>query len=210
MEGCPCCVEDKHKKELRAAPLRKLSEEQLSTYTWKAMTTWGNVDDFKHFLPRIFELMATSAFTGDVTALYKLNYAEWDNWKEDEKDAVKQFLLAWWADVAAHKTWFNKELFIEAHKRTGNINLLLNSWIITEENNSIRNFVNFIHYHFSDLIRPANFFKPMPDSERKQFIIWANKQVSALEKAFFSFEHTEPKFAQEISDALYTLERAVK
>ncbi len=36
----------------------KLNEDDLSRFTGKAMTTWGNANDYKHFLPRIFELTA--------------------------------------------------------------------------------------------------------------------------------------------------------
>ncbi|HLP51858.1 MAG TPA: hypothetical protein VK154_13310 [Chitinophagales bacterium] len=175
-------------------------------FTHKALTTWGEVEDFKHFLPRIFELMATSEFADDVTILYKLDYGEFDTWDETEKDAVKQFLLAWWADVAAHKNWFNKELFIEALKRTGDIKPLLQSWVINEKDNSIRNIVNFIHFHFIDVIKPAYLFKQMEQADRLYFIKWINRQTPLLENAFFHFEKKDPEFAQEISNALYILE----
>jgi hypothetical protein len=56
IEGCPCCVSDRDKEKIHSKELRELEEEDLSRYAFKAMTTWGNVDDFKHFLPRILEL----------------------------------------------------------------------------------------------------------------------------------------------------------
>ena len=49
MEGCPCCVKDTDKMRLLSKPLRELAADDLSKYYWKAMTTWGAVDDFKHF-----------------------------------------------------------------------------------------------------------------------------------------------------------------
>ena len=162
MDSCPCCVDDTHKQQLSAAPLRELTEEQLDTYTWKAMTTWGEVDDFKHFLPRIFELMAMSDFTADLTILNKLHYAKWDKWDVQEKESVISFLTALWHYNTISKEYFNKELFVEAVKRSNNINLLLNNWVVSTDNTSTRNFVNFVYYHLiyhslkncSSLLRP--------------------------------------------------------
>ena len=42
-------------KELFSKPLRELDEDDLSRFAAKAITTWGNTNDYKHFLPRIFE-----------------------------------------------------------------------------------------------------------------------------------------------------------
>jgi hypothetical protein len=57
VEGCPCCVRERDKRALESKPLRQLASSDLGRYAFKAMTTWGNQDDFRHFLPRIFELL---------------------------------------------------------------------------------------------------------------------------------------------------------
>lgn len=207
MDSCPCCVDNTHKRQLSAAPLRELTEEQLDTYTWKAMTTWGGVDDFKHFLPRIFELTAMSDFTADLTVFSKLKYAEWDKWAAEEKEAVVTFLIALWHYNTSSKEYFNKELFVEAVNRSNNINLLLNNWVVSTDNTSIRNFVNFVYYHLNDLAQPANLFKLITPENRKLTISWATKQLPVLEKAFFQYETIHPEFAGEISEAIYILER---
>lgn len=207
MDSCPCCVDDTHKRQLSAAPLRELTEEQLDTYTWKAMTTWGGVDDFKHFLPRIFELTAMSDFTADLTVFSKLKYAEWDKWAAEEKEAVVTFLIALWHYNTSSKKYFNKELFVEAVNRSNNINLLLSNWIVSTDNTSIRNFVNFVYYHLNDLAQPANLFKLITPENRKQTISWAIRQLPVLEKAFFQYETIHTEFAGEISEAIYILER---
>ena len=41
---------------LSSAPLRELTGDQLGPYASWAMTTVGEVDDYRHFLPRILEL----------------------------------------------------------------------------------------------------------------------------------------------------------
>jgi len=65
----------------------------------KALTTWGEVTDLKHFLPRILELLAQLdatqdwAIDGELIAS-KLRYADWRKWPADEQDALTQFFLA--------------------------------------------------------------------------------------------------------------------
>lgn len=56
--GCPCCRLGAHERDLHAAPLRELPEEHVGYFAFKAMTTFGGVDDFRHFLPRIAELVS--------------------------------------------------------------------------------------------------------------------------------------------------------
>jgi hypothetical protein len=98
VEGCSCCVKSADKKRLAAKPLRQLQKDDLSLYAFKAMTTWGDEYDFKHFLPRILELLATgySVNPGADFLLNKLNYAQWQTWPENERNAIQGFLLALW------------------------------------------------------------------------------------------------------------------
>lgn len=83
---------------LMAKPLRELSiEEDLVVYYFKAMTTWGDVIDFKHFMPRIFELLTTIPLgIEEWVALNKLHYGHYETWPAVEQAAIHQFLLAFW------------------------------------------------------------------------------------------------------------------
>lgn len=46
-----------------------------------AVYTWGTADDFKHFLPRLFELLVTDsdAFVDTAAVFAKLNYESWSS-----------------------------------------------------------------------------------------------------------------------------------
>ncbi|KUG09713.1 hypothetical protein [Solirubrum puertoriconensis] len=82
-------------QQLAATALRELSEEDLRIFHFKVMTTWGDVNDFKHFLPRIFELLAQfSLGFEEWIALDKLNYGKWHTWPQQEQAAVAEYLLA--------------------------------------------------------------------------------------------------------------------
>ncbi len=84
-----------------------MESEDISHYSFKAMTTWGDVEDFKHFLPRLLELSATTGLAyGYEVVLGKLEYAKWNEWEETEKDAIRAFLLAWWTEsLTNNETW---------------------------------------------------------------------------------------------------------
>lgn len=81
-------------------PLKNIAKEDLDRYRLKAISTCGNLDQFKHFLPRLCELYAT----GDEVHEWwdaellgaKLFYADWGSWPENEIEAVRGFLHAWW------------------------------------------------------------------------------------------------------------------
>jgi hypothetical protein len=118
VEGCPHCVTGHDDDLLRSRPLRELSWRELAKFGWKTMTTWGSVDDFRHFLPRILELVAIELDPalappdGPAGALYhwaydfeplfaKLGYGEWLTWPGDEREAIRAYLLALWRRLLA-------------------------------------------------------------------------------------------------------------
>ena len=66
------------KSTLHSKQLRELEDEDLARYAFKAMTTWGDVNDYKHYLPRIFELSAKRELLVDTfVTLGKLEYGKW-------------------------------------------------------------------------------------------------------------------------------------
>jgi hypothetical protein len=99
--GCPCCVNENDQARLHQSPLSELSSPQLGHYAFKAITTWGDADDFRHFLPRIFELIATDdQFPVEPEiVLGKLAYGEWSHWPAKQRSAIETFLQAWWSDL---------------------------------------------------------------------------------------------------------------
>jgi hypothetical protein len=96
---CPCCHNPEDERPLLNTSLRQLTEEDLRTYAMDAMLTWGDADDFRHFLPRTFELLASAerfTFADREIVLATLYHAEWRTWPEQEQTAVQEFLLAAW------------------------------------------------------------------------------------------------------------------
>jgi hypothetical protein len=102
VDGCPHCVSDKDHALLYSKELRDLGPDELKRYAFKAMSTWGDEDDFRHFLPRIFEVIAVAgeSFPIDLEILFgKLAYGHWETWPADERRAITSFFEAIWSDV---------------------------------------------------------------------------------------------------------------
>lgn len=100
-EACPCCHTSEQEQRLHSKPLRKIEAETLREYAFSALYTWGTEDDFKHFLPRILELLVTLDDPGldfmDPEVLFpKLPYTSWWLWPKEERDAISQFMRAMW------------------------------------------------------------------------------------------------------------------
>jgi hypothetical protein len=95
--GCNHCVDPRESEKLAKARLQDLTLGDLRRYAFKAMTTWGEVRHFKHFLPRLFELAADAPGDFELEILFgKLQYAKWEEWSPVERDCVDQYLRAFW------------------------------------------------------------------------------------------------------------------
>jgi hypothetical protein len=55
LEGCPHCVGKREGDPLCLAGLDDITVGMVSRYAAKAISTWGTVDDYKYFLPRLLE-----------------------------------------------------------------------------------------------------------------------------------------------------------
>jgi hypothetical protein len=80
--GCPCCVSAEDEARLHSKPLRELEIADLEKYASHALLTWGDEDDFRHFLPRLFELADLEHLSSsDLHIIFgKLRHAGWRAW----------------------------------------------------------------------------------------------------------------------------------
>lgn len=99
IDFCPCgCTKAEEVALLLASPLRELRLSDLENYSASAICTQGTVEDFRYFLPRLFEGIANEPF-GYVTEVPfgKLNYAEWSKWPPIQVEAIRSYLRNLWA-----------------------------------------------------------------------------------------------------------------
>jgi len=101
---CPCCHSAEDELILQAQPLRELDPDHLWKYSMDALLVWGDEAVFKHFLPRIFELLATlpnpSLQLIDQEIMFsKFRHGNWRAWPDEEQAAVEGYLHSVWHEV---------------------------------------------------------------------------------------------------------------
>jgi hypothetical protein len=120
--GCPHCVSRADSDTLHVRALDALTPDDVRYYATKAMTTFGDVEDFKHFLPRLLELLAREVeaegaeedlgFNEEILG-GKLALAGYAGWPAVEREAVERFLDALWgALLARFPTHLDAETFL--------------------------------------------------------------------------------------------------
>jgi hypothetical protein len=101
---CTHCVPESSQDRLRSAPLRVLDASALQPVVYNAgVGTFGAVTDYKHFLPRMAELLASGAIAASeaswvFSGLSLYNAAEWPT---VERAALRTYLEAYLADRSA-------------------------------------------------------------------------------------------------------------
>lgn len=211
IDGCPCCVSEENKHLIHSKSLKDLEAEDLSRYTFKALTTWGNIEDFKHFLPRIFQIMIDGkSFVLSSTILGKLEYGNWKDWPESEKDAVKNCLLQWWRKIIETQPYFNHDAFIGIYRLTKNLDELLQNWETDVPTNGFKVFVDCIDNYYDDLADGRKKFKDLEEKDIEKMLDWIGMNSEVLEQGFFYFEDKDKKMADIISTALYIYEHSKK
>jgi hypothetical protein len=120
--GCPHCVSRADSDALHVRALDALTADDVRRYATKAMTTFGDADDFKHFLPRLLELLARELEAGGAGEDLgfneeilggKLALAGYAGWPTVEREAVERFLDATWgALLAQFPTKLDAETFL--------------------------------------------------------------------------------------------------
>lgn len=104
IEACPCCLTEGEVTRLLKKPLRDLAAEDLDNYLSALFLTSGSTDDFRYFLPRLFELNIRSpgCFISDWEILLeRLHQGDWHRWADAERKAVLDLIDAVVTDYLA-------------------------------------------------------------------------------------------------------------
>lgn len=157
-------------------PLRSLTPEQLTPYAHHALLTCGGVDDFKHFLPRIFELLPDNPGFGCEPELLmdRMNFtAHWREWPECEKRAITDWLSASWDVMLLEETRrgarCGRWLGLLAHA-TQSLSPWIEKWDDAMRSNTIAldNFAWFVCEHESGIPRAQlhDYWDSFPELQR--------------------------------------------
>ncbi len=200
MYGCPHCFSEADHARLRGKPLRELQPEDLDQYAFKAISTWGDTENFRYFLPRMLELLvrhgdAEGGWLTTEQVFEKLDYAGWRAWPVRDRDAIAAFFDGLWPHVLEHFPHpFGADAclygLVQTHDDLGR---QLAAWRITQSRPAARHFAQFMADHpiyFSPRygLRPSGLGgQDRPAVE--QLVHWLLDPVrrSEAEEAFFAF-----------------------
>ncbi len=204
--GCPCCVSEADQERLASKELRQLDGADLAQFVWKAMTTWGDEDDFKHFLPRILELIISDEqeqkYLLDRSVIFgKLKYCK--VWSEQEQKAITNYLLAYWRWILVDRLgpkgdyWEAGDYLEDVADLVSDIMPYLNFWReMLPAPSSLR--------HLSAMIRYYSWESRLLQNEQIWAWLWEERTKEMLEEGFYTY--MDEDWAEELSLAVDVLE----
>jgi hypothetical protein len=200
-EVCDHCVSDEQVRATRAAPLRMLTATALGPYAGHALYTWGDVEEFKHYLPRLLELLILEELDGffHAESLMGRVGVSWGGWRQPEQEAVIGTVGAWWRHTLNHYPQ-DVDVMMMIEIIADDLELGLAPYLAEWESNTTEAAAR----HMAWLVR--DFTVSVAHSAGWYVLLdnWIRGTAPAviLERAFFSTG--SPEVAQELSDALET------
>jgi hypothetical protein len=206
--GSPIAVSKEMQDALAAKPFRLMTGEDLDRFAFKAMSTWGTETDFKHFLPRILELLAFDRYSFSVAwgslIIYKLVDAGLSDGPENERQCVLAYLHALWDYILEVYPSRSIEVwdFVERIHHVDSLEFYLDVWQshLTEQAAQYH-LADFVRFEFDILHDGDGILRHKPEA-LMGWLTTPDKQA-ALEQAFFNCE--DRWFAEIISESAENL-----
>lgn len=176
MEACPCCVYDNDKKLVHSKSLTKLTIDDLEKYAFKALTTWGDEKDFKHFLPRLFELQAFHPIhlVEPEILFSKLEYANWRKWPDIEQKAIEDYFDTLWKFILIalepNPYTYSDDYLCGIGQAVDDLNPFLSDWQATSSPGAVRNLIEFINQNADRLTKEHKLANTFWDKRETQMI----------------------------------------
>ncbi len=212
---CDCgCIKEEDVAKLHSKPLSKLEEGDLVSYHGSALYTWGDLQHYKHFLPRVFELYATKESGRPLTDLFdigrKMEYAEWTTWPEYEVQVVKDFVLATWREFINNRIFEYGDIELEHFSRFIDIEQLLQHWDVIGSEKALNNFVLFFYYNGNQVLDHKFKVNEKNSGTLLRTLINTPGLIQKLQDEFFKQETADKEYAEKISIVLQMIEAQLK
>jgi hypothetical protein len=210
VDGCPHCVSDADHASLYSKELRDLGATELSRYSFKAMSTWGDVDDFRHFLPRIFELISVDdSWTVPEVVFKKLPYGQWETWPLDERQALTTFFEALWSNVLERPFDASsaEECLCCIAQAADDMMHYLDRWRVGQSLAHAKHFAWFVEENSNWSQHPGPFWDDRP-SQVAQIVAWLRDPARKIELELI-FVHDDPDVTM-LSNAIESLARLAR
>jgi hypothetical protein len=212
MVHCDCgCIDEDNVKKLYSKPLQELEEDDLGYYHYSAIHTWGEIEHYKHFIPRILELMHKNrsySFIHLDEFFSKINEeGDWRNWNSNELEAINDYFFSDWNEYVNNEKTDVDDSDIENYMQFFDLKTLLTYWNLYDSKNGLRNIIHFLYLHGNTIINGG--IKLNNKKYQNEFkIVFANQKfIDLLETSFFNFETKYPEYSMRISVVLQMIEQ---
>jgi len=182
LEASPVKNADAILRSLSLAPLRDLSEDKVGPYAGSALYTVGNVQDYKHFLPRILEIAfaGSRGWVGCVPPAIAnhLVYARWRDWPTKEVDAVRLAFQEGWTlarDQNPNGARNASEWLCALSILEEPIDDLLDDWLDTPSVNAVLQLADFVGSAPTEMfgrIGDAAYWSSVDEGRRQKVASW--------------------------------------
>lgn len=214
MNHCDCgCIDLNDVKRLASKKLRDLEDEDLAPYHGSALYTWGDVEHYKHFLPRILEVYSMSKGRGLIgleEIVTKLKYAQWDSWNGNEVVAIKNFFLADWREFVNERTSNINRDDITSYLYFFQMSELLRCWNLSQGKIGLRNFVYFFYDYGNEILSEGLRIQGRMHEREWKNALTAQNILELLENEFFECAHADSVYSTKISVVMQMIEQEKK
>ena len=211
MHYCQCgCIDEEDVKKLASKPLKELEENDFSSYHGSALYTWGEIEHYKHFLPRILEVhhqLKGKSIIGVYEIGTKLEYAKWSTWNENEITIITEFMKLDWNSLVNKRKSDISTMDFEEYSFFIKPKELINNWKIMNNKIAFRNFIYFFYSNGTEILNKG--IKINGKYYQNEFleIINNRKITEKLENEFFIIEETNKNYSEKISIVLQMIEQ---
>lgn len=210
IHACTCgCLPEDRVATLQTKPMQQLLAGDLGSYCNSAIWTWGDAADFKHFLPRILEMLCALRHETDIASvLGKLEVAGWSDWEPEEQSAVREYLHAWWREINTGPLSDTPEIMATLIDCLPDHEALLDVW--DRPGAVLQNMVDFIFEESNRIINERRIWfvkienPEFPDTYRRWLCSAALRR--RLEQAFWEYADSDPELGARISVCLQLAE----
>lgn len=199
---------------LTSKPLRELSGEEIGPYSGYALTTVGNANDYRHFLPRILEEAVRNPIwmgTEPEVIAGRLILGGLLGWNAEEKGAIGPlFHRAWMRAADLHPSqedatpWFCGMAILRM-----DVVRVLEAWRSTPRTNPILQLANFLESEAEPLSK-ANAGSCWAECD--EYTLHLIRQWllgDAVEEwMLMACDHVSPEEAYQLDQALFAVEEA--
>jgi hypothetical protein len=195
--GCTnCCISQEELARLVEVPREALTADDLRSYADNVPDTVGTEADFRYFLPRMFELVAEGELLGlgDGWVVRRLQYTAWTHWPDDQVQAIRAYLMAWWTtalgELGEHDL---EEIMASLGRIESSLESYLAVWLKPERAFAIR-LAEFVLAHITALALGKTWDVWAPKAASAQVYQWLQ---SGLVAAWFRQLHDDDPSAPE-------------